>query len=63
MVSGTMCNYTIVLTPCVPYFVSDNDTRFDIDFTVNEAIIPSGAYEFGITNKQLSVRLMTPSCD
>ena len=30
------------------YFVSDNGTRFDIDFTVNESIIPSGAYEFGI---------------
>ena len=34
------------------YFVSDSGTRFDVDFTVNEAIIPSGAYEFGITNKQ-----------
>ena len=34
------------------YFVSDSGTRFDIDFTVNESIIPSGAYEFGITNKK-----------
>ncbi len=34
------------------YFVSDYGTRFDIDFTVNNSIIPSGAYEFGITNKQ-----------
>ena len=34
------------------YFVSDYGTRFDIDFTVNDSIIPSGAYEFGITNKQ-----------
>lgn len=34
------------------YFVSDSGVRFDIDFTVNDAIIPSGAYEFGITNKQ-----------
>ena len=34
------------------YFVNDSGARFDIDFTVNDAIIPSGAYEFGITNKQ-----------
>ena len=34
------------------YFVSDNGPRFDIDFTVNESIIPSGAYEFGITNRR-----------
>ena len=33
------------------YFVSDSGIRFDIDFTVNESIIPSGAYEFGITNR------------
>ena len=29
------------------YFVSDSDARFDIDFTVNDSVIPSGAYEFG----------------
>lgn len=34
------------------YFVSDSGVRFDIDFTINEAIIPSGAYEFGITNRR-----------
>ena len=34
------------------YFVSDSGARFDVDFTVNESVIPSGAYEFGITNKQ-----------
>ena len=34
------------------YFVSDSGARFDIDFTPNESVIPSGAYEFGITNKQ-----------
>ena len=34
------------------YFVSDSGARFDIDFTVNESIIPSGAYEFGITNRR-----------
>lgn len=33
------------------YFVSDSGVRFDIDFTINESIIPSGAYEFGITNR------------
>ena len=33
------------------YFVSDSGARFDIDFTINESIIPSGAYEFGITNR------------
>lgn len=33
------------------YFVSDSGIRFDIDFTVNDSIIPSGAYEFGITNR------------
>ena len=33
------------------YFVSDYGVRFDIDFTENDSIIPSGAYEFGITNK------------
>ena len=35
------------------YFVSDSGARFDIDFTVNESIIPSGAYEFGITIWQI----------
>ena len=39
------------------YFVSDSDTRFDIDFTVNESIIPSGAYEFGITNRRHDPKL------
>ena len=34
------------------YFVSDSGARFDIDFTANESVIPSGAYEFGITNKR-----------
>ena len=34
------------------YFVSASGTRFDIDFTINESIIPSGAYEFGITNRR-----------
>lgn len=34
------------------YFVSDSGARFDIDFTENESIIPSGAYEFGITNRR-----------
>lgn len=34
------------------YFVSDSGSRFDIDFTANESVIPSGAYEFGITNKR-----------
>ncbi len=33
------------------YFDRDSGVRFDIDFTINEAIIPSGAYEFGITNR------------
>ena len=33
------------------YFVSESGARFDIDFTANESVIPSGAYEFGITNK------------
>lgn len=33
------------------YFVSDSGARFDIDFTVNDSVIPSGAYEFGITNR------------
>ena len=33
------------------YFVSDSGTRFDVDFTNNDSIIPSGAYEFGITNR------------
>ena len=34
------------------YFVSDSGARFDIDFTINESVIPSGAYEFGITNRR-----------
>ena len=34
------------------YFVSDSGARFDIDFIVNDSIIPSGAYEFGITNRR-----------
>ena len=34
------------------YFVSDSDARFDIDFTINDSVIPSGAYEFGITNRR-----------
>jgi len=34
------------------YFVSDSGARFDIDFIINESIIPSGAYEFGITNRR-----------
>ena len=33
------------------YFVSDSGARFDIDFAENDSIIPSGAYEFGITNR------------
>ena len=34
------------------YFVSDSGARFDIDFTINESVIPSGAYEFGIANRR-----------
>lgn len=34
------------------YFVSDSGARFDIDFTVNDSVIPSGVYEFGITNRR-----------
>ena len=34
------------------YFVSDSGARFDIDFAVNHSVIPSGAYEFGITNRR-----------
>ena len=34
------------------YFVSDSGARFDIDFTINESIIPCRAYEFGITNRR-----------
>ena len=34
------------------YFVSDSGARFDIDFAENDSIIPSGAYEFGITNRR-----------
>jgi len=34
------------------YFVSDSGARFDIDFTINDSVIPSGAYEFGITNRR-----------
>ena len=34
------------------YFVSDSGARFDIDFAVNDSVIPSGAYEFGITNRR-----------
>lgn len=30
------------------YLTSDYGIRFDVDFTFNDAIIPSGAYEIGI---------------
>ena len=36
------------------YLVSDNGTRFDVDFTPNDAVIPSGAYEISISNKKNS---------
>ena len=33
------------------YLISESGGRFDIDFTFNDAIIPSGAYEIGIANR------------
>jgi hypothetical protein len=34
------------------YLISDSGVRFDIDFTYNDAVIPIGAYEIGIANKE-----------
>ena len=42
------------------YFMSDSGARFDIDFTINDSVIPSGAYEFGITNRRHERSLLDP---
>ena len=34
------------------YFVSDSGAIFNIDFTLNNAFVPSGAFEFSITNER-----------
>ena len=34
------------------YFVSDSGVEFNIDFMLNEAFVPSGAFEFSITNER-----------
>ena len=33
------------------YFISDSGAIFNIDFTLNNAFVPSGAFEFSITNE------------
>ena len=47
--------YEVIQDPERPYnfyLMSDYGIRFDIDFTFNDAVIPSGAYEIGIVNKE-----------
>ena len=47
--------YWVIQDPEHPnnyYMTSDNGVRFDIDFSYNDAVIPSGAYEIGIANRK-----------
>ena len=42
------------------YFVSDGGTKFEIDFTPNDSVLPSGSYEFSITNKSHDASPLDP---